>query len=314
MKSPVVSVVIPVFNSQSFIRETILSVAHQTLDDIELIIINDGSTDETCRVVIDTLEELQDNRISFISRENRGVSRTLNEGLRISHGEYFSYVGADDIWDERKLEIQVAELERTGLDAAFSDSWVINENGELMSRYGSQYPYRGGNIYLDIVWGKFQPPSTTVLFRRSFLEALGGFNEGHIAEDRDLWIRIARDHEIAYIDEPLGYYRIHQTNSSSNLEHTYQYSRQVLDSTLHDDPSLHPWRRQLEAKLDAFQSAAYYEKLRLREARRFAMKALVQNPAEVLAWRTLLFSLPGKRVIESIRSRQRRKIANRDLE
>jgi glycosyltransferase involved in cell wall biosynthesis len=314
MKPPIVSVVIPVLNAGAFIRESILSVLGQSLDDIELIIINDGSTDDTERIVNDTVAEFPKRRITVISRENKGVSRTLNEGLARSRGAYFAYLGADDIWHELKLELQVELLERTGLAAAYSDCWVINENGEITDRYGSQYAYRGGDIYRDIVWARFQPPSPTVLFRRSALESVGGFNEEHIAEDRDVWIRIARRYEIAYINKPLGFYRVHRTNTSANLEHTYEYSMQVLNSTLQDDPSLIRYGHRLRAQLDAFQSGAYYEKLKFQPARRYAVKAILQYPAETRAWRTLIFSLLGKNFVESIRNRRRAKHAKQALQ
>lgn len=308
MQSPLVSVIIPALNADKFIAETIKSVLGQSMNDIELIVINDGSTDETQKVVEATFAEYSDSRLTLISRENRGMCRSLNEGLALSSGKYFAYVGADDVWDTRKLEIQVEELERTGLLACYTDCFVINAPGQIVTRLGLQYPYRGGDIYYDLVRARFQPPSPTNLFRRDLVERIGNFNESHIWEDRDFWIRIARDHEVVFVDSPMASYRIHSSNGSlGNLDNMYRYAHQVLDAAIERDPGLAAWRTRLMADIDAFQAASNYEKLDLAKARKFALASLRQNPFGRLAWRTFVLSFLGKAMISKVRSSRRSK-------
>ncbi|MEO8649949.1 MAG: glycosyltransferase [Acidobacteriota bacterium] len=308
---PVVSVVIPVFNAERYVAEAIQSVLYQTMREIELLIIDDGSTDNSAQVIEHVIGENTDRPIAFITRENRGVSRTLNEGLKRAKGRYFAYLGADDIWSRKRLELQVTELERTGFGAAYSDCWVMDSDGKILSRYGMQYNYKGGLIYEDLVWLRFAPASPTGLFRREAIINAGAFNEEHEAEDHDAWIRLARKYPIAYIDQPLAFYRVHQSSLSSDLGHAYRYSVQVFESTLKNDPDLLKYRKKMASIIEADQAGAYYEKLRLSEARRFAFRALLMDPFSFMAWRTLIFSILGRRMIRFVRDRKRMAIANK---
>lgn len=304
---PLVSVVISILNGELYIEEAILSVLNQTYGELELIVINDGSTDKTADVVQSTISRFSNRQITFVSRENRGMCRSLNEGLEISRGKYFAYVGADDIWAPKKLEIQVAELERTGDAAAFSDCLVINSSGEVQNRYGERFPYHGGDIYQDLLWCKFQPASPTNLFRRETLDVVGNFDESHIWEDRDMWIRIAKDNRVVYIDKPLASYRVHGKNgSATNMENIYKYGLQSLDAAVRRDPSLVPIRRSLKAEIDAKQAGAYFETLQMGKARHYAVKALLERPANTGAWRSLLLSLFGAGLVSRIREKRRK--------
>lgn len=303
---PVVSVVIPTRNAGLYVRETILSVLNQTFADLELIIVDNGSTDNTAEVVDATIAPFADRPITFFSREDRGLCASLNEGLALSRGEYFSYVGADDIWEPDKLEVQVAELTKRGLAAAYSDCTIIDAGGNKLGRYSEQYAYHGGDIYDDLIWARFQPASPTNLFRREAVASVGGFDQSQVWEDRDLWIRIAKDNEVVYTERPLASYRVHANNcSTSNLDSMYEYAIQVLDAAVARDPELLPHKPRLRAAIDAQMAGAYFEKLQMADARRYALKALFQRPDSGLAWRTFLFSTLGAGNVKRIRDRRR---------
>lgn len=299
---PLVSVVIPVFNGERFIAETIRSVFKQTYRNLELIVVNDGSTDRTVEVVSECCSSIDIQRFKLLSFENRGVCAALNKGLNVAKGEFFAYIGADDLWDARKLERQVEVLEATNSVAIFSDCYVIDAEGKILSRYGEQYPYRGGYIYEDLIWTKFQPASPTHLFRLATIKDIGGFNEEHIWEDRDLWIRITKDFRVEYIDQPLASYRIHGMNGSTgNLENMYKYSMQVIEAAVKRDADLLPHKARMEANIRAHLAASYYERLDLHSAFKTAALAVKEDPSNSLAWRTLLFSLLGKKVVSTFR-------------
>ncbi|HVF47855.1 MAG TPA: glycosyltransferase [Pyrinomonadaceae bacterium] len=303
---PVVSVVIPTRNAGLYVRETIFSVLNQTFEDLELIIVDNGSTDNTAEVVEATIADFADRPITFFSREDRGLCASLNEGLALSRGEYFSYVGADDVWEPDKLEVQVAELTKTGLPAAYSDCTIIDGDGKKLGRYSEQYAYHGGDIYEDLIWARFQPASPTNLFRRETVAAVGGFDQSQVWEDRDLWIRIAKDNEVVYTEWPLAAYRVHANNcSTSNLDSMYEYAIQVLDAAVTRDPALVPDKPRLRAAIDAQMAGAYFEKLQMSEARRYAVKALLQRPDSRLAWRTFLLSTLGAGNVKRFRDKRR---------
>ncbi len=312
--TPLASVVIPLFNTELYIAEAICSVLHQTYDNLELIIIDDGSTDSSAEVVRSLIESEKAKNVQFISRENRGMCRTLNDGMAIAKGKYFAYLGSDDMWRLDKIELQVGELEKAESAAAFSDCMVIDSFGKFMSCLGNQFPYRGGNIYEDLIWFSFQPASPTNLFRRDVLELVGRFNEDQHWEDRDLWLRIAKDYEISYIDLPLAMYRVHGKNGSlMNLEVMYAYSHQVLDAAVKRDPALMPFLPRMRADIDAFQAGAYVEALKMKEARRYAYRSLWRRPLSWLAWRSLLLSLAGKSIVLKIRNRRREATKKRSV-
>lgn len=307
-RAPLVSVVIPTRNAGLYVRETILSVLNQTLSDIELIIVDNGSTDDTAEVVNSTISLFDDRKITFFSREDRGLCASLNEGLALSRGKFFAYVGADDTWEAEKLEVQVAELEKTGFAAAYSDCMIIDADGALIGRYSEQYPYHGGDIYHDLVWNRFQPASPTNLFSRHVLESVGGFDQSQIWEDRDLWLRIAKNYKVVYTDRPLASYRVHADNCSTlDLDNMYKYSIQVLDATIRRDPSLEGKRRRLMADIDGFLAAAHYEKLEMGKARRYALRSLFGHPANRNAWRALVLSILGGSNVGRLRERRRQK-------
>ena len=306
-EAPAVSVVIPSYNHALYIRETIESVLGQTFEDLELIIIDDGSQDASVEVIENTISEWAHKNVVFVHRENRGLCRTLNEGLRIARGEYFAYLGSDDLWAPEKLSKQIGALDAGGAEhgACFCDCSIIDSEGKLKGRIGSQYPFRGGMIYDDLIWMRFQPSSPTNLFRKEAVVKVGGFDETHSIEDRDLWIRVAREYRIAYVDEPLASWRVHNRNTSKNLEAMYEYAIDVLDRAIVENPELRRHEKTLRAKIDAQQAANYFENNDMESARKYSIRALVRNPTYYQGWRALLLSTLGPRIVSRMRAFRR---------
>lgn len=308
-KKPLVSVVIPSYNHSNYICKTIETILSQTVTDIELIIIDDGSADNSARIIENYLRTYPDKTITFISRENRGICRTLNDGLKLSEGKYFCYIGSDDFWHPEKLERQIKALEAAGKNAAasYTDSYIIDSNDKILDRYGRIYAYHSGEIYTDLIWMNFQPPSPTNMFLRTAVLAVGGFNEKHFIEDKDLWVRIAKQYEVVYVDEPLAYYRVHETNTSMVYpEKMFNYLRQVVAEAVERDSSLAVSRFSIETRIMALQAGSYYEFLDLKKARRYSLKTFKRNPFNLMAWRSFIFSLLGKNTITYLRNKRRR--------
>ena len=310
-KNPLISVVIPSYNHSRYIGKTIDSILNQTVTDLELIIIDDGSADDSLAVIQSKLAEFEGKNVRLISRANKGLCYTLNEGLRLAKGKYFAYIGSDDIWDLRKLEKQVEAIESSAKNtmASYTDTFIIDGEGDIIDRYGRQYNYRGGDIYRDLIRMRFQPPSPTNLFLRSAIISVGGFNENQLIEDKDLWVRMSRLYNIVYVDEPLAYYRVHGNNVSIVYpERMYKYYWQILENAAKKDPSLALSKHLISSEITALQAGTYYEILDLSKARHYALKTLLRNPFNRIAWRTLLFSLLGKKIINSLRGKRREQI------
>jgi hypothetical protein len=226
--------------------------------------------------------------------------------LLMSKGEFFSYLGSDDKWHPTKLEEQVKTLQSVGAEygACYSDCLLIDEFGQCKGKLSEFYDYRGGDIYEPLVWNRFMPHSPTNLFSRSVIIEVGGFNEDHDVEDRDLWVRLSRSYKVAYIDRSLASWRSHGTNNGKNLDKMYKYGVAILDDVLAKDPQFRPVEKLLRASLDATQSYAYFAVGLNSEARQFALRSIRNNPFQILPWRSLLSSAIPKRILSTIRSIQ----------
>jgi alpha-1,3-rhamnosyltransferase len=311
--TPVVTVVVPSYNHARFVAATLRSILQQSFRELELLVVDDGSQDDSVSAIRAFVDEAHDPRIDFRAQANRGLCRTLNEGLERARGKYFCYVGSDDLWEPDRLAEQVDAIESAGANvgAAFSDCWVIDADGNRRDRLGRQYPYRGGDIYDDLVRMRFHPPSPTNLFVRDKLILAGGFNEALPIEDRDTWLRLARLHRVAYVDRPLASFRVHQSNTStSHPERMNACNQGTFSTAFRVDPALAPFRRPIRARLAAGEAAQCYQNGELSRASEHALRSLTLFPLESIAWRVLagsavLASPLGPRLQQAWRARRR---------
>ena len=207
---PKISVIIPTYNSARYLPEAIESVLTQTYKDFELIVIDDGSSDNTKEVVVPYLD-----RIMFLEGPNGGPSKARNRGIRQSSGEYVAFLDADDIWYSDKLQRQLTvftENKHYSLvysDASFTQSYPSKEDRTFFSIIN---PARAGWIFSKLLCENFiLIPS--VIVKRDCLEKTGLFDE-HLKwwEGYDLWLRIAFENQVGYLNTPLFYRRIHESN------------------------------------------------------------------------------------------------------
>jgi len=193
---PEVSVIIPTYNRREFLREAIASVLAQTYRDFALIVIDDGSEDDTAAVVREFTG------ICYVFQPNRGVSAARNRGVALSSGALLAFLDSDDLWQPRKLEQQVAFF------SAHSDARIC-QTEEIWLRHGvrvnshNKHRKAGGDIFARSLALCLVSPSA-VMLRRDLFERMGGFDESLPAcEDYDLWLRIAATEPIYLIETPL---------------------------------------------------------------------------------------------------------------
>ena len=213
---PLVSVILAVYNRQSSIGRAIDSVLAQTYQSIELIVVDDGSTDGT-RSVIDGFGT----RIKLISQEHCGVYPARNAGLRHARGELVSFIDSDDAWLPDKIAAQIKLARRPEVGLVFGDAIHVTAPFEGAQRTGltsfQVSPPRRGRAADRFMWCNFVP-TCTVLVRRTCLEASGGFSEASgISADYLAWFRIALYHELDYLDWPVAEYTVHADGISYDL-------------------------------------------------------------------------------------------------
>lgn len=212
MKSPKVSVIIPLYNGEKFISETTESVLAQTYKNMEIIIINDGSTDGSHEKIKPYL-----NRIKYIYQENKGISVARNKAILNSTGEYIAFLDHDDLWKPEKITLQVQYLDQHQ-DVGFvhTNLSIMRDTKITKEIFQTEKRNREGDCFNELLLGNFIN-MLTVMVRRKCLEQVGIFDPDiKVIQDYDLWLRIAKHFRLGYINKPLAIYRIHDSNISKN--------------------------------------------------------------------------------------------------
>ena len=212
-KNRMISVILPVYNGEKTIREAVESVLDQTCADFELIVINDGSTDSTIKI----LTEIEDPRLKVYSFPNSGLATSRNRGKSIAMGEYIAFIDADDLWMPGKLQAQLGSLHQNP-EAAVSYCWVnyIDNDGNFVCP--DNRVNINGNVYQTILIENFIHSGSTIMARRKAIESIGGFDESLPAvEDWDLYIRLAANYPFVCVPEPHVLYRLTPGALSTNV-------------------------------------------------------------------------------------------------
>lgn len=219
-----VSVVVPSFNHRAFIDKAIQSVLSQTYEAIELIVIDDGSTDGS----VSYLEELSSQHgFIFVSQENVGVSNVLNRGIReISRGEYVCLLGSDDYLEPEKIQRQIRAMnDNPGFELCYTQAKEFDsDTGEVFRTF----PKRNvcGYVLNQVIF--HQPyAGGSMLFTRALYDKIGGFDESLAIEDWDFSIRAAAATKFLGIGEPLFNYRSHATNTMKLLDRRRIFSEKA---------------------------------------------------------------------------------------
>ncbi len=211
-----VSIIIPAYNAEQFIDSTIRSVISQTYTHWELIVIDDGSMDDT-KIIVEKLINFN-NQIKYISQKNSGVSSARNNGIKHANGVYLAFLDADDLWRSTNLEEKVKHLnahQNVGLVHAPME--IVNQNSQSQGEILSS---KSGFILNDLLlWKTNLPSPSSILVRRSVVDTIGNFDENlSTAADQDFYFRVSSKFEIGMIEKVLGCYRVHLNNMSKNID------------------------------------------------------------------------------------------------
>ncbi len=212
-----VSIIMPAYNAAKYIQASIDSVRQQTFTNWELIIINDGSTDNTIEIVKEN--ERIDTRIKLINQKNSKQGAARNAGLRLAKGEWIAFIDADDLWMPQKLETQL--LPQFDADVIYTGGTILFEENKTTKRYQSEYgAYTGSEMY-NILFCRYNIiPNLSVMMKAHLVSKIGYQDESmeiNCSEDWEYWLRLARNGVSFYgINENLFIYRVHALGSSQN--------------------------------------------------------------------------------------------------
>lgn len=226
-----ISIVIPLYNKENYILETVQSVLNQTYINFELLIVNDGSTDDSLSIV----QSIQDNRIKIINLPNGGVCKARNTGISQAKSEWIAFLDADDWWDKNFLAEMVQTIKEYPSEKVFATgrSRIFKQN---VKRYNNPYLPKFETTktidYIKVI-SKYLPPinSSNSIINKNVLQKAGLFNiEQKLHEDHDLWLRICCTNQVVFINKNLSFYRKDIVGSSSQGIYASQDFMQYLQT------------------------------------------------------------------------------------
>lgn len=298
---PWVSALVPVYNGERFLAQALDSALAQTLDNIEIVVVDDGSTDASAAIA-DRYALQHPRRVRVVHQANQGLPLARNAAIAIARGRYLALLDADDIWLPDHLATCVDVLERNpAVGLVHADAEDIDADGKPFAlddhaRWGreSRDPYKA------ILLRRQHVVCPTAVFRRSVVENVGTFDPIFNrlgCEDRDLWLRIAEVSDLVYIEGLQAQYRIHGANMSANSERMWR-ARKLLVDKYAVRPRGHQLHRQALAAIDADLGHELAMAPEPRPALAAFARALRRDPLRVDAWKGLL-----RRILIGRRSR-----------
>jgi glycosyltransferase involved in cell wall biosynthesis len=264
-----ISVIIPAYNAESFIAETLNSVLTQTHRDLEVIVIDDGSTDQTPKIIEKIARE--DARVCLVLQQNAGVAAARNAGIRVAKGEWLAFLDADDIWHPEKLEKQLLCFQKSDKTVGLVYCWsiLIKENSDLTGGYIA-FSFQG-DVGYALTYLNFIGNASAPLIRRSVVEDVGGFDfalkeqQAQGCEDWEFYMRIAERYKFNVVPEFLMSYRQQSSAMSRNERSMIKSYTLVMEQWQAKHPELSPklfrWSQSLFYQHISFLQAQSYKPL-----------------------------------------------------
>lgn len=289
--APTLSVIIASYNHEEYIAETLKSLEGQSFQDFEIIMVDDGSTDNTVKVARET-----PSRTQIFTQENHGVVAARNRAVNMAKGRYICFVDSDDFVLPDRFERQVKLLDRNNsLGLVFSDALIVNVHGKQIGKFSDVYPVIPGDTAEMLVMHYCFTPMITVMVRTNVLKKTGPFEGSGPISDYIKWIEVSHLSKVHYIPKPLGCQRIHQRNTSKNFnqEEKYFQTRVALQKILRKYPKL---KAKIGKNISKRFSRTYFltgfwlaSDGNVKRARKYYRKALRIYPWLLENWCGLLF-------------------------
>ena len=243
MVSPLISIIMPAFNSGDFIKESIQSVLNQSYENFELLIIDDGSTDNTCDIAA---LFLHDKRVQLLTQSNQGVSAARNYAVSKSQGMWLAFLDSDDIWLSNKLTEQF--IETKGYNWSITDSYYFGRDDINGKKRSELSVIKEDNVFSDLLLENFITTSTVLLTKEVFLN-FGQFDQNLKAlEDWKLWLDIAKENPLKFVNKPLAKYRVTVGSTSRRARQVLPLHISVIDSVLNQSNQLKQYKKPAYSK------------------------------------------------------------------
>lgn len=311
---PLVTVIMPAYNHGLFVKDAIKSVWDQTYQNVELIVLNDGSSDNT-KEIVDQLHLNSPIPMRVIHKANEGVCKTLNQGLKLASGKYVSFLASDDKYLPYHCEALVNEYKKyegTEIGFIFGNVRFMNKNGEDLRRTQFEY-YKPASkqLFDDFLFFKNIPQGSANIYRADILRSVGGFNEKYAGEGIDLYLRLAGNYKCVYLDRCLSWYRVSEKNDANlnaqvGLDHDYMLD--VFKRHIKKHPRYNKllWRRIAWASIYAQIAGRYYANRQLHQSRKWCFKSLGIYPLSFSCYSIIIRSLLGAKNLNRLSAAKRK--------
>jgi glycosyltransferase involved in cell wall biosynthesis len=277
-----VDVIIPAYNAAKYLPYALDSVIAQTFEDWRVVLVDDGSTDTTPGVIEPYIERLGA-KLTYLQQSNRGMSAARNVAIRASDAEFIAFLDADDVWLPCRLSESVQVLRaRQEVALTYGGITLIDTQGHPGETFTGTLKNAATRIASQIFTREIHLPCVTVTFRRQCIDEVGLFDESMRAtEDRDLWLRIALRHDVAFIPKALAYYRISPNSMTTDPERMLQAQLKFI-RRYYGSPGCGLRLRQVALARAYTERAETYKKRRLlRKALKSSLRAVALNPFSV---------------------------------
>jgi glycosyltransferase involved in cell wall biosynthesis len=286
--TPRVSAIVPAYNAAAYLGEALDSALAQTYTSLEIVVVDDGSTDAT-GAVADAYAAAHPGRVRVIHQANAGLPGARNTAIAAARGELLALLDADDVWLPDHLERVMAVFDaEPGLALVHANIERIDANGQTTETWNRRWRNRK-DPYAAVATRLEHVSCPTVVFRRRCVEEIGGFDTqftGLGCEDRDLWLRIFERYPVRYIDRVTARYRTHGSNMSGN-HRKMAAARQRLLEKLSRTPRGAPLTRHVAAMIESDYGAELQQDGQYQAALRAQLRALSQRPHTRKVWRRL---------------------------
>ena len=295
---PKVSVIIPTYNSSSTIGETLQSVFKQTYSDFEILLINDGSTDD----LMEVLKNFKDSRLQILHYENGGLTAARNRGIDRASGDYLIFLDADDLWSSDKLKSHVEALDnaqKTDPKAGVVYSWSYFLDSETGACYVNHPKPYEGNVLSKVLERNFLESGSNPMITREAINSVGYFNNDFLGvSDWDYWIRLAKQWHYVLIPERQVFYRQSRTSMSSDVPRSEQNQLRVIHDTFPSLPSNLQPLKSIALSNVYFYSAKFYSRQpptseTISQLRKKLLQAIVTHPGHLRKRDTYILLIKG---------------------
>nr|WP_240518980.1 glycosyltransferase family 2 protein [Leptolyngbya sp. BC1307] len=248
---PLVSVIIPAYNAETFIAKTLASVIAQTYRRLEILVVDDGSSDRTVEIVRQFSQ--QDSRIRLLQQPNAGVAAARNLAIKSAQGEFIAPVDADDIWYADNIAEQVQTMQRAGPNVGLVYSWSVDIDEENQLTGGFRAAEISGDVYTTLIGHNFIGNASATMMRRSCLEQVGSYSPSFRAqqaqgcEDWDLYLRIAEHYQFDVACKFLIGYRKVSNSMSCDYQAMARSHALIMSSIQQQYPDILPYLFRLSA-------------------------------------------------------------------